>query len=256
MYEQTCYERPFLKEVIVRVDFVVPIQSIAKELPPKIANELSKQFPISEPHKAIAQELQVSDDEVHHARKEVMEWIFFGKEREKRLVITSETFFISYSTYNTYEDMVRDFTLVADELFKAFPDVRSRRLGLRYINNIEVQDKNKHPLMWDDLINPQLLGLFGAFDPATLIRLFHFVEFKHDDVRLKFQFGIPNPDYPALIRKPLFILDFDASVTASQDRGEINSNIERCHALIQERFESSISDRLRELMHAKPQPAA
>ena len=256
MYDQVCYERPFLKEVIARIDFLVPLASVAKELPPKMANAVSKLFPISQPNKAIAQELQLTKEMLQHSRKEVMEWIFFGKDREKRLVVTAEALFVSYSSYTTYEDLNRDFTIATEEIFKAFPDVRARRLGLRYVNNIEVADAADKPTSWDAYINTQLLGLFNLFgDPNHVARLFHIVELKYDDASLKFQFGMPNPDFPATIRKPLFVIDLDASVVGSQDCAEILSNVDHCHALVQDRFEHSITDKLRDRMHARPNPA-
>jgi hypothetical protein len=45
MYDEICYEKPFLKEAIARIDFVAPLEELSKGLPPKQA--LSTHFPTS-----------------------------------------------------------------------------------------------------------------------------------------------------------------------------------------------------------------
>jgi hypothetical protein len=49
MHEDIRYEKHFLKEVIVRIDFVAPLDELTKSLPQKVAKVASQQFPIVEP---------------------------------------------------------------------------------------------------------------------------------------------------------------------------------------------------------------
>jgi hypothetical protein len=56
----TCYKRPFLKQVIVRADFIAPISALEKTLPPKLAKLVSLHFPISQPTNGIAKQFQFS----------------------------------------------------------------------------------------------------------------------------------------------------------------------------------------------------
>lgn len=252
MYDDICYEKPFLKEVIARVDFAAPVASLGTRIPHKVANAAVERFPILEQRKALAQELQISSDEIHHKREEFTEWNYHGRNREKRLVIAPGFAYVTYSQYSTFEAFKEDFFTVIETLFKKYPDLRSGRFGLRYINKIETPN---HDLFeWKDLIDERLLGLFSRFleQRQYVTRLFNIANFKHDDdIQVKFQFGAPNPAFPARIRSPLFVLDIDAYLQGLQDISEISGNIDLAHAHIQELFEQSITDKLRELMDAK-----
>lgn len=252
MYEETHYEKPFLKEVIVRIDYASPIPAIGKAVPLGIATAALQRFPILEERKALAQELMLSPAEIRHKREEYSEWNYYGRDRQKRLMITPSFLVITYSKYTSFEDLQSDFISVTTELFKHYTDIRAARLGLRYINHIDEHDHD--PLQWDDLVDPRLLGLFKRFNDESSIvnRIFHIVEFKYeDDIQMKFQFGVPNPDFPAPIRAPLFVLDIDAYYDGPQTIDEIRSNLVICHERIQDLFEKSITDRLRGLMNGR-----
>ena len=73
-----------------------------------------------------------------------------------------------------------------------------------------------------------------------------FLEIKNDEIMLKFQYGMSNPDYPALIKKKIFVLDLDASFTGILKHHEIESYIIKQHTVIQNQFEFSITEKLRE----------
>ena len=161
MYDDICYDQPFLKEVIVRVDFSSPLDALASTIPPKVSNAALACFPVSEPRKALAQELQLSANAVQHRRQEFTEWNYYGRDREKRLMISPAVIFATYSRYSTYEVLKDDFLSVLSVLFPTFPDLRASRLVLRYINHIETNDGN--PLHWNEYVDERLLGLFARF---------------------------------------------------------------------------------------------
>ena len=250
MYEEICYGESSLKEVIVKADLSSPVDVLATSMPRKVGNAALACFPVSEPRKAVTQGLQLSADTLQHTRQEFTEWNYHGREREKRLVISPTTMFVTYSQYSSYEVLKEDFHSVLSVLFAEFPDLRASRLGLRYINHIE--PRNADPFRWGDYIDESLLGLFARFTEREHIsRLFNIAEFKYEDLQVKFQFGVPNPDFPATIRRPLFVLDIDAYVQGLQDLPELATNIDRAHDQIQALFEESITDRLREVMRAR-----
>jgi uncharacterized protein (TIGR04255 family) len=250
MHENVCYESPFLKEVIVRIDFASPVEALSGNIPSKIGNEALSRFPISEPRKMLTQELQFSDKKLSHRRQEFMEWNYHGIDREKRLKIAPNFVLASFFRYSSYELLKDDFVSIIEKIFSAYPDLRGSRLGLRYINKLDPRDAN--PFEWAAYIDQRILGLFSRFtDREHITRLFNITEFKYDDIQVKFQFGAPNPDFPAVIRRPLFVLDIDAYVQGLQDFAEITGNMDRAHDRIQTLFEESITDELRGLMRAR-----
>lgn len=255
MYEQTCYEKPFLKEVIARIDFVAPLEGLEKVLSPKLAKELSERFPISEPIDAVERELQFSGTELRQRETRFKQWNFYGKEREKQLSLAAPFVFVSYKRYTTYEAMNAEFAGVTQAVGKTFPDARAGRFGLRFINSIEINELTA-VTSWNDYIAQGLLGTLPFFtELECLTRLIQVTELKYEDLHLRFQFGMPNPDYPAQMKRPQFVLDLDAYVQTAHDLRDSLQYIDQAHERIQDLFERSITNTLRERMNARPAAA-
>jgi uncharacterized protein (TIGR04255 family) len=216
---------------------------------PEFAKAALRHFPVSEPAKQLfAGAVKLGEaGAVVVQQTESTEWNYYGKDREKRLAIAPQVLLVTYSKYTTYETLKGEFMNVASALFATYPETTSSRIGVRYINH--VTEGAGGPFEWADLIDPNLLGVVTRFgQPDSVNRVFHIVEFRHDDIGVKFQFGLPNPDFPALMRKRLFVLDIDASVHGAQEQNEIPGILDRAHGRIQELFETSITDALRQSM--------
>lgn len=246
-YSKVCYSSNFLKEVILRIDFPAPVLSLEKTLPNKLSKAALTRFPIRESQKVQAQELQFSATGISANSREETQWAFFGKEREKNVVIAPQHLVLSVRSYNTFEELTGDFFAIVDVLKMIEPELVISRMGLRYINIIDLPNGN--PLDWDEHIDGSLLGMInfnGKQD--NLSRAFHVLEYKFDDTNLKCQFGIANPDYPAVIKRRQFVLDIDAYSTAAYEVNDLRKTIGDAHELIQNFFESSISEQTRKLM--------
>jgi uncharacterized protein (TIGR04255 family) len=247
MYEDICYKKPFLKEVIVRFDFPSPITELEKQLPDKISNCVRERFPIFEPQKTQAQELLFSGADFQATSKESMAWTFHGKEREKTLIITPTSFVITVKKYKTYESLQKDMLESAKSFFDFFPDTRSSRVGLRYVNILAIESGN--PLAWADYVDQRFLDIIDFHEKKEhLSRALHLLEYNFDGQVLKYQLGIANPDYPAIIRRKEFVLDLDSYCYGAFDLREIMSLLDKAHERIQDFFEKSITDTTREIM--------
>lgn len=248
MPDKINYRKNFLSEVIARLDFASPLQRLSKELPTQVSMAALKVFPIQEPRKTIAKQLQISPQKVASHDVEITEWNFYGKEREKRLVFVSQSLFVAYNRYQNYESFRSDFLYVLDAFFKDFADAVPNRLGLRYINNLDLPNGN--PFAWSDYINGNLLSVLSfAADKTKISRAFSNLEFNHGDFNVRFQFGMHNPDYPAAIKRRHFVLDFDAYHQGLQNPQEIATNLDRYHDTIESLFEASITEAFRGILN-------
>lgn len=243
------YEKNFLTNVIVRVDFPNPIK-VHESLPPDLSKTILELFPISESKKMIGRTIKFTGENVEiEGDKKSTEWNFFGKNREKQLVITPILLYIKYNKYESYNSLKSDFISVIEKMFEVFPDIQITRLGLRYINEISLLDQND-PLNWTECLNEKLLSPFEvAEDKSTIARCINNLILNQGDMILNFRYGMHNPDMPAQIKKKLFILDYDAYNTNLQDVSEIRDDLEKFHGIIVNLFESHIKDRLRTIMH-------
>jgi uncharacterized protein (TIGR04255 family) len=251
MYDEICYDKPFLKEVVSRIDFVAPIETIQNSLNSKFLKAISKLFPISEPTEELAQELQFGPGHLSSKEIRTKQWNFYSKNRESQLTIARNCVFVLYKKYENYEKAQSDFSYVIDAFSKAYPDAQVSRYGLRYINIIEIPDIN--PVSgWSNYINEDLLSGHSIFGDESVVRLFHITEIIRDDLSIRFQYGIANPDHPAIVRQPQFVMDIDAYIQTSHGLAESLSYMDQAHRHIQDLFEKSITDQLRGKMHVRP----
>lgn len=241
------YRTPFLKEVIVRLDFSSPVTKLAKTIPQRLKEMVSPLFPISEPKEFIGKELIVTKDITKEKILEGTDWFFHSVDRQKTLIVSRDNVNISYKKYDSFDVLKQDFLPIVEELFGTYDDFEGKRLGLRYINEITLPENNV--LDWTNYLDERLLtSLNFPQDPSKICRAFNNLELNYGDLIIRFQYGMFNADYPAAIRKKSFILDYDAYYQGPQNLEDVKHNINIFHEAIQTLFEYSISDELRSLM--------
>ncbi|HLA78146.1 MAG TPA: TIGR04255 family protein [Vicinamibacteria bacterium] len=247
----TCYRRNFLKEVIARVDFLSPLPGVEAALPPRLTEVAVGAFPIPEPREAVQRAVEIGPQGVQSSEERFKEWLFHGKERTKTLTIGRQVVLVQHRTYQTYELVKAEFLAVLDRVAELFPGAQPSRVGLRYVNTIELTEAN--PADWSAYLAPQLLALFQfppEADRPALSRVFHNLELALETFNLRYRFGMHNPDYPARIRQKVFVLDLDAYTQSAVDKRDIGPLLDDFHATIQSHFEQSITDTLRGIMNA------
>ena len=248
MDEQIHYKTNYLTEVIARVDFAGPILELEKRLDRQVRDVLLKSFPIPEPKEVLAQHVEASKQSLKASHSTFTEWNFHGRDRDKTLTITPNSISVVYKAYDSFEILQSEFLQVTDKFFGIYADAQGKRLGLRYLNNIRVDESNL--LDWEPYINAKMLGFLEFYPNATTTRAIGLLEFSYDGFNVRVQFGMHNPDYPAPMRKKIFVLDLDAYHAGPLEGNEIASNLQQFHLRIQELFELSITDKLREKMNA------
>jgi uncharacterized protein (TIGR04255 family) len=248
--DDICYKKTFLKEVIARIDFLSPIMPIQKELPKAIGQAASKLFPIPEPQTAIDQKVLVNEKGIKTEQStEYKHWQFFGKDREKFIKITKNFISISHNNYHSYEAFTSEFYSVVDALLDKYKDTQISRIGLRYVNKIELQERN--PLDWEDYININLLSPLSHFGNSySLSKAMQDIELNFDDYLVKFRYGMFNPDFPSPILKKVFVIDIDAYSNHATDINELKTTFDKFHSSIQQLFETNIKEELRRKMNA------
>jgi len=247
--QDPCYKRNYLTQVIARVDFLAPVDSMEKKLPDKIIKSLKQSFPLVEPKKITANQLMISAKDHKLVKQHSMLWNLHGENRDKVLTITSDYAYIEYKTFKNYQTLRQEFEAMCEVLLESFEEIGSKRLGLRYINNIRPQEED--PLAWGDYINNDMLHLteFRRYQ-NYLSRLMNVIEYKFDEMNLRYQFGMHNPDYPSRIKQKVFVLDLDGYIDIYHTLRGITPQLDILHSKIQELFEHSITQKFREHLDA------
>lgn len=251
MYEQVCYKKSYLKQVIARIDFAAPVEKLEKGPPTKLLSTFIKSFPIVEPLDVVMQEIEVAGAALAAKHKAIKQFTYYSKERDRQLALSPGFMYVVYNRYETYEETRELFQKVVDALVASFPETIASRLGLRYVNQLDLAIDD--PTQWKQYVHEDLTGARDLFqDEDVLTRLLSVVELSYGDVGIRFQYGMPNPDFPAPIKRPLFVLDIDASVSEAHELNKTMGFMDDAHARVQSIFERSITNALREKMDAAP----
>lgn len=250
MYDDVCYGNSFLKQVIARIDFAAPLEKLDKGPPTRLVTPIAKHFPIIEPTEVVMQEVSVNTDGVSHRHTTERQWNYFSRERDRQLTLSPTSAIIQYTKYTTYDETKAQFSALVDALGVVFPGTMVARFGLRYINQIDIAGEDA--TLWNEYINDELVSARSFFaDDGILTRLVSISELKYGQVGIRFQYGMPNPDFPAPIKRPLFIIDIDASVAEAHELGHSLAYMDEAHVRVQSIFERSIKQTLREKMNGK-----
>lgn len=242
------YQKPFIKEAIIRVDFSPENQVTDGFVEGDFAAANRNRYPNVEPRVQVGQEFLFGPDGMSQKKVETREWQLFGPERDRRILLGNAALVVSVTAYTRWPDLKSDFIRALDALAAHFPKAQVTRLGVRYINFVSIKEPN--PFDWEGWIDARLTSaLTFPVDPKRTTRSMHVLELEYpEDVRLKYQFGVPNPDYPAPVKQKHFVMDMDASASRILDTGEVKGLLEPMHDSIKALFEASIGDNLRAKM--------
>jgi uncharacterized protein (TIGR04255 family) len=248
------YRTNYLKKVIAKIDFEPAQRLLPKHPPSRVKALLKTTYPYRDLANIREQRIEVRHEgraisQTQTTTTEVLQWDFKDRKRERTISLNEKFVAITYATYTCFEDLIGELMPVVDAYLHQ-AERRINRIGLRYVNQIEFDDGTP-PTNWTTYLSPNLLvGFDLADDPKTISRAFNVLEFNYgDDMSMRFQFGMPNPEYPAPISRKFFVLDWDAYCdNMDLPKDAVKSYLERFHEKINRSFEEVIMQPLREKM--------
>jgi len=247
------YKKNFLTLVIVRIDFASPIGDLNKKISAKFDKKALKLFPIKEDaHNIVETTLKLTKNGSKIAEEKVNKlWIFHDRKKEKKLELSPTHLDIVLEKYSKYEELKETFIKIVDVLIDEVEDIIIKRFGLRYINEISINDKTELT-NWGKYLNENLLSIFKIpGNKDQILRVVHNLIIKYDIFSLVFRYGMFNPDFPAEIKKKIFVLDYDAYYEGLLDSKDIPKYLDSFHKKINILFEKNITDELRKKMGKK-----
>lgn len=251
--EHICYKKNFITEAICKIDFLNSIEALNDNLPKEFSDAVKVYFPIAELRIVTNNNVVISGNDVKNIQENIKEWNFWNKDRTRRVALTKTSLSLAQMKYTTFAEFKNEFLTAFNSLCCIYKDLIINRFGVRYINNIRVLESD--PLNWDDYIAPQLIASISIpKDKDKISRSFHNLEMNYDTYNLRFNYGIHNPDYPAIIKQKVFILDIDVYQAGIQTKEDVFENLPIFQSKIQEFFETSITEKFREKQLGYEQP--
>ena len=123
------------------MDLLSPLPGVATALPQPLAAAAVNAFPIPEPREGVQREVQIGPEgAIASTEARFTEWQFHGKERTKKLTIGSQVVVVQHQAYQTYELLRGEFLEILARVAELFPGTQHSRVGLRYVNAIELDE--------------------------------------------------------------------------------------------------------------------
>lgn len=247
--KEICYKKNFLVEVVARIDFSEPAESLKRVvLPEEIQNAIKSRYKIYEPSKAKHQDIEISEQGISEKSEEFHQWIYHGESREKSITINQRSIVVSLKQYKKYDDFKLDVIEPIRKIVELEGSIYISRTGLRFVNIFEgltptFSDIRRY---FHEMISTSFDHLLDA---EHCSRSFLITEYLHDEVKMRLQSGIFNPDYPAKIKKKDFIVDLDAYVDTPHSAAKVGDLFDNLHTLIQRKFELCITDDMRRILN-------
>lgn len=246
-YDNICYKRNFLKNVILRFDFSSDVEELVSSVPAKLEKVILKKFNIKEERQMMDNRLVIAPNKpTVTERVNWFLWVYYNQTRSRFVEIGKKHLSVSLLDYDTFEEFCSSAFEICDSLYSEIDSFVVKRIGLRYINEI-VLDGN--PVTdWKGFVNSKLIANIDNFSKYKLSRVFSQCVLSKEDHMVLFQYGMHNPDFPSVIKARSFILDYDAYYEGVIEKDFLKGYIEKFHYSIQELFESSIGKKLKAYM--------
>jgi uncharacterized protein (TIGR04255 family) len=150
-----------------------------------------------------------------------------------------------YDRFRSYPEVRRQVVPIWTAIAKA-DDLQVSRLGLRYVFNVPELSDRDDDRDWSGVVDDNISRILRVPDPRRrLARAVGVAEYNLESCMLRFQFGMHNPDFPALLRQASFLLDYDCYREGLIDSGEVLDQLDRFNKEIRRLFRSSIGASLR-----------
>jgi len=247
------FKKNYIDQVILRIDFPSTPLEIENKLPMELLKIILPQFPIPEEKELFEKGYKIDfrDDKVDVEKSnKITEWYYYNKNRKRSICISKKYVFFIYKEWDdrTYTELEGVFNNIVSTLFN-ISNIQVTRLGLRYINHIELTETDSDPTKWNGYLNDGIISIFNIVEAGfQTSRAFQNLELILPEMRLRFQYGMHNPDYPAAIKRKLFVLDYDGYCEYLQDQKDIKDNMSKINAQISNLFKRSIGPKLEALM--------
>lgn len=249
------YAKNFITQVILRADFMQDTVPMAQ--PDETLLSLLDGYPVRNRLNRSRSEVRIRKTpqgpvkDTHTAN--FIENNFWTEDRHRRVAVCSEYLFLEEHRYENYAELRELFLDALDAVAAPYPDLKIRRLGMRYINEIKLPEEDAGPGLgadfWQQYVNPLLVGgLRFAGNDGTLARHMCSTELNYGVDRATLRYGVFNTEYPRPNQRREFILDVDAYCMTPMAAPAAPTKLDAFHTAACSVFETAITDALRARM--------
>lgn len=243
------YTKNSLSCVIFRIDFLNPF-NVEDELLDKSCMDI---YPVKQNETVNEHNVKTVFNEKGEMAVERNDTTYINKKYSNRtltrlITVSPKCVLTKVTDYTSYDDIRTTFTRVFDAIRKSNPEAIISRIGMRYINQIDLSNHKRNT--WKNYIKPALFESVynSSIESALQSKTQHLTELIIDDYRVRCVTGLFNPDYPAAIKRNVITLDYDAFIQGNVDASDAVQYLDKFHNTIEKLYEDSIGAKQREQM--------
>ena len=246
--EKIQYKKNFLTDVIFRVDFPI-ILDIAENTPKEFQNKIMNDFPTLEPIQQFGVRIEKKDLDINTFPANKTTWRFLSSNKNYLIELDSEFLAVVCKKYDNFTDFKKTVFKILKSFVHLYPKLVINRLGLRYINQIQLEEADF--FIWQSYLNKSLITNLDFFENKNdLRRAMQVYEITlEDEVNINFKCGIFNSSFPAPINKKEFTLDYDCYTRTQLPSDQVIDKLTKFNEIIGKYFERSITNKLREVLN-------
>ncbi|HMH70039.1 MAG TPA: TIGR04255 family protein [Candidatus Saccharimonadales bacterium] len=241
------YGENFLTQVVLKIDFS-SIEAINVNSVNTAFESLEGGFNPAQILEKI--DLRIEDHEGELTTNRIVDSIFkIEKDDSNFIEITKTSIVIATTSYSSFTTFSQFFTPILEMFFEKFTVTQASRIGLRYINDIDLEESSDL-FNWNNIISPSLVSNLNFVDDKSHIRrAMHNIFLEHDeDTLINFNYGMFNKTFPSKILSKEFVLDYECFTPYGTEVNDIIPTLTNYNQIITDVFEKSIGDELRERM--------
>lgn len=221
------------------MDFLGAV-TLSQDLIDTIAKDISMFLPQIEKQERISIEMGYNLDQTKTKEKRATVFLFKNDDTSNKLMLEPDALSFELKKYEGYQQFKGIMEKVLYLLIKENSSLKLSRLGLRYINQINITTGS--PFEWDGIIKSYLLPNMDFISKTELSRDLRLIELNKKECSVRFQYGLFNSEYPNPIAKKEFLLDYDCYTTNETDINSVITLIDGFHTVIKDLFKLSIDE--------------
>lgn len=243
------YKKNFLTDVLFKINFSI-LLSLNNETPEEFQKKIIEDFPVLEPIQGVDIKIDLRLQSSTSTPIPIT-WTFSNTDKSFLIELTSSSLAVINKKYKNIETFNAVVSKILNAFFSVYSQVLITRVGLRYINQIKLDEKDFFE--WKNYLNGSLISHLSFIEkPEVIRRSFNRFDLKiDDDTNLLFQYGIHNETFPEKITKKEFALDFDCYSQIQVEKEQVMAKLDEFHKIIKDFFEKSIEDGFRKKLDDK-----
>lgn len=248
------YEHNYITNFIIRLDFEKKLEEDNFE---SLFKVLKKDYNITEKYdihnaNVVFNEKDASEKPSIDETEVIRNYIFYNENKKERFTLNKESIIFEALCGVEYEKVKKYIKKLVSILTKEYDVKNYIRIGIRYVNAIKTEFKDKKDILkWEGYINPNLMPPKKIFDNQVLLQHMQTFDFKMDTenhLGCRLQVGIPNHELPKGLKEKVYLIDIDVFSYRKVNADKAIDILDAIHEQDIELFEMCIDNKLRKEM--------